>query len=143
MTARMLFMNTEIDITKKTVSLPKVSALDFTTRKAATIGTVATPYDILRTLLYYFSPEDRILATRILNENIHVTIRFKSQSLRCRKLRVYNPKESNNTIGTTVVKGGKGDPGNGGGKGDTGNGEDTVELTNSDILVDIYQELVA
>jgi hypothetical protein len=125
MTARTLLVNTEIDLAKKTITLPKVSLLDFTTRRTAAAGGVASPLDCVRALLYYFSPEDRILATRILNENIHVTIRFKNQSLRCRKLHVYNPKEASGALKADLK--------------DTGE----FDITNGDFLVDIYQELVA
>lgn len=124
MTSLMLLMNTEIDLSKKSIILPKVSMLDFTTRRAASAGNTATPLDALRSLLHYFSPEDRVLATRVLNENIHVNIRFKNQSLRCRKLRVYNPNA----------------PG-GASKAEAADDYDTV--ANGDFLVDIYQELVA
>lgn len=120
----MLLMNTEIDLSKKSIILPKVSMLDFTTRRAANAGNTATPLDALRALLHYFSPEDRVLATRVLNENIHVNIRFKNQSLRCRKLRVYNPNAPA-----------------GAGKAEAADEYDTV--ANGDFLVDIYQELVA
>lgn len=123
MTSLMLLMNTEIDISKKSIVLPKVSMQDFTTRRAANAGNTATPLDALRSLLHYFSPEDRVLATRVLNENIHVNIRFKNQSLRCRKLRVYNPN--------APVAAGKAEA------------ADEYDVANGDFLVDIYQELVA
>jgi hypothetical protein len=126
MTALMLLMNTEIDLYKKTVVLPKVSMHDFNTNhhpnnhshnnhshghghaggnNAAGAAGAAAPIDCLRTLLCYLSKEDRASATRIITEGMHVNIRFKAQSLRCRKLRVYNPNTPLSVAATALLGG--------------------------------------
>jgi hypothetical protein len=120
MTSRMLMVSTEIDMHKRIITLPKVSLQDLTTRKAAAAGLTATPLDCLRALLFYLTPEDRVQASRLLSDNGHVTVKFKNQSMRCRKLRVYNPKEAASA----------------------GKAED-FDVTNGEFLVDMYQELVA
>lgn len=127
MTSRMLLVNTEIDMGKKTITLPKVSLQDLTTKRAAASGVPATSLDCVRALQYYFSPEDRALVTRILHENLHVTVRFKNQSLRCRKLCVYNPKEAAAALKLEHAN----------------QPPEEFDLTNGDFLVDMYQELVA
>lgn len=148
MTSLMLLSNVEIDLPKKSIILPKVSLQDFTTRKAAAAGHQASPLDCLRTLMQYFAPEDRALAMRVINENIHVNIRFKSQSLRCRKLRVYNSNlpsapvasvsvaaAATTTAAATAVSAGPAavaEPQN-----------DFDLVSGSEFLVDMYQDLVA
>lgn len=123
----MLLSNVEIDLAKKSIILPKVSLQDFTTRKASAAGTSATALDCLRTLLQYFSPEDRALAMRVLNENIHVNIRFKNQSLRCRKLRVYNPNLPSAPAAAAADL----------------HPEERDVISSGEFLVDMYQEIIA
>ena len=123
MTTLTLLMNAEVDLNKKSIVLPKVNMQDFTTKKAAAASNLATPMDCLRCLLYYFGKEDRIVVSRVLSENIHINIRFKNQSLRCRKLRVYNP----NATGAVAI-----------GKSD----QEEYDLANGDYLVDVYQDLL-
>ena len=125
MTMRMVAMNTEVDLSKKTIYLPKVSLHDFSTKKMVASGTCATAMDCVRALLFYFSPEDRAAARRIVEENIHVNVRFRNQSMRCRKLRVYNPKESAAAKGEQL-----------------NDSQDDFDITNGDFLADIYQEIV-
>ncbi len=131
MTTLTLLMNAEVDLTKKSIVLPKVSMQDFTTKKAAASSNLATPLDCLRCLLYYFGKDDKNLVSRILNENIHVNIRFKNQSLRCRKLRVYNP----NAPGS-VIAGSKS-------KSEQQLEQEEYDLANGDYLVGVYQDLIS
>jgi len=130
MTALMLLSNVEIDLSKKSIILPKVSLQDFTTRKAAAAGTPATPLDCLRILMQYFAPEDRALAMRILSDNIHVAIRFKNQSLRCRKLRVYS-SHAGLPMAVVAAQNVVVEP------------PEEVDIVSSEFLVDMYQEFVA
>lgn len=123
----MIAMNAEVDLSKKIVSLPKVSLHDFATKKMIASGASATSMDCVRALLYYFSPEDQAAARRIINENIHVNVRFRNQSMRCRKLRVYNPKEAA-TKGSQQLQ--------------NSNSNDVFDIANGDFLADIYQDLV-
>ena len=102
----MLLKNTEIDQQKKTIILPKALLHDFlyeshhhhhlnNNNNSNSINSNSTvtsqSKECLRVLTSYLSKDDRDYILKVLNENLHLTIKFKNHNLRCRKLCLYNP----------------------------------------------------
>ena len=96
----MLLKNTEIDQQKKTIILPKALLHDFihvsqqnnnNNNNISNNTATSQSKECLRVLTSYLSKDDRDYILKVLNDNIHLTIKFKNHNLRCRKLCLYNP----------------------------------------------------
>ncbi len=78
----------EIDVQKKTISLPKFSLLDFTSPSRTSL---ITPLEYLRCLAPYIARrEDRNAVDRLMTDASHLTIKFKNIVFGCRMLSLYS-----------------------------------------------------
>jgi hypothetical protein len=79
-------VSAEIDLSKRSIVLPKVLLQDFAKKNAT-----GTPLDCLRVLLSYLPRECRMQMGKAMAEGVPLNVRFKAHSLRCRRLRAYKP----------------------------------------------------
>lgn len=88
----MLSESIDIDVHKRTVTLPKFSLHDFSpSRQQQPYGSAASPLEVLRCLAPYTTAHKghQAAVQRLLSDSPNIYIRFKNISFRCRLLRKF------------------------------------------------------
>jgi hypothetical protein len=91
-TSRMLAETVEIDVQRRTVTLPKVCSWfpgDFVPRRGGA-SVPGTPLDCLRAVASYMRGEERTALIRLLTDGASPTVKFKNFQFRCRLLSEFN-----------------------------------------------------